>query len=221
MEVKAAIFDFDGTLADSCHVWKKVDENFFGKRGMQVPDDYFDKISTLSFYKGAVFTKEAYGIRESVEEIMQEWNRDVIDEYRHNVQLKPGAAEYLRQVKKSGFKVGLATATNPEYYRPVLERYSLSDFFDAYADGSDNVRGKDYPDIYLLCAERLGVEPKNCTVFEDVTKCIRTVKDAGMRAIAVYDTHNPSWEDAKHIADGVLSGWNTALTSVGTGFVQI
>lgn len=201
MYEKALIFDFDGTLADSCYVWKKVDERFFGKRGMDVPSDYFDKISTLSFYNGAVFTKQSYGIKESVEEIMAEWDNDVIDEYRHNVRLKKGAKEYLCAAKKCGYKVGLATATNPQYYNPVLDRYGLNDFFDAYADGCDDVRGKDYPDIYLLCAKRLGVKPENCTVYEDVTKCIKTAQKAGMRTVAVYDRHNPTWDEAKSIAD--------------------
>jgi HAD superfamily hydrolase (TIGR01509 family) len=202
---KALIFDFDGTLADSNHVWAKVDEVFFEKRGMCVPPEYYDKISTLNFYDGAVFTKQTYGITESIEEIMSEWNESAEHEYKFNVQLKPNAKEYLLALKATGVKIGLATASNPQYYRPVLERYGLLDFFDAYADGSDKVRGKDYPDLYLLCAERLGVQPTDCTVYEDITKCIQTAKNIGMKTVAVFDEHNPSWEKAKQTADRYIT----------------
>jgi HAD superfamily hydrolase (TIGR01509 family) len=206
---KALIFDFDGTLADSNHVWAKVDEEFFAKRGMAIPPEYYDKISTLNFYDGAVFTKQAYGITESIEEIMSEWNESAEHEYRLNVQLKPHAKEYLLTLKKTGIKIGLATASNPQYYRPVLERYGLGDFFDAYADGSDKVRGKNFPDLYLLCAERLGVQPTDCTVFEDITKCIQTAKSIGMKTVAVFDKHNPSWEKAVETADYCITEYTT------------
>ena len=54
---KAVIFDFDGTIANSRYVWQKVDVDFFAKRGMEIPRDYVEAISVMSFYNGAVYTK--------------------------------------------------------------------------------------------------------------------------------------------------------------------
>ncbi|MDO5387663.1 MAG: HAD family phosphatase, partial [Clostridia bacterium] len=116
--MKAVIFDFDGTIADSSYVWQKVDEDFFRKRGMEVPLDYVEAISTMSFYEGAVFTKEKYNLPETPEDIMAEWKVHAQFEYANNVKLKPYVKEYIAYLKNKGYKTGIATASNPEFYLP-------------------------------------------------------------------------------------------------------
>lgn len=204
--MKAVIFDFDGTIADSVYVWNKVDRDFFARRGMEVPEDYVDAISTMSFYNGAVYTKEKYSIKESVGDIMEEWNTHALEEYENNVRLKPYVRNYIYRLRQQGIKIGLATASNPEFYLPVLKREGIMGYFDAFADGSDkNVRNKDFPDIYLLCAERLKTEPSQCRVYEDVIKGVLSAKSAGMEVIAVYDKSNESrWEEIKASADAYI-----------------
>ena len=68
---KAAIFDFDGTLADSMYVWSKVDEDFLAQRNIPVTEEYTDKMRGMFFETAAAYTKNTYGLSESVEEIMQ------------------------------------------------------------------------------------------------------------------------------------------------------
>ncbi len=210
--MKAVIFDFDGTIADSSYVWQKVDHDFFAKRGMSVPSDYVDAISTMNFYSGAVYTKEKYNISESVEEIMNEWNTHALYEYENNVKLKPNAKEYILKLSSENIKIGLATASNPEFYLPVLKREGIINCFNAFADGSDNVRNKDYPDLYLLCAERLNVSPKKCKVYEDVIKGIKSASSTGMEVVAVYDNHRRSkWDDIVKISDTYIMDFKELL----------
>ena len=137
---KAVIFDFDGTIANSRYVWQKVDVDFFAKRGMEIPHDYVEAISVMSFYNGAVYTKEKYNIKESVEEIMNEWNSQALHEYKENVVLKPFVKEYLRELKDKGYKIGLATAALHDYYIPVLEREGVLDCFYVFTDTRDDAR---------------------------------------------------------------------------------
>lgn len=210
--MKAVIFDFDGTIADSSYVWEKVDRDFFSKRGMVVPADYVDAISTMSFYNGAVYTKERYNISETVEEIMGEWNTHALYEYENNVLLKPYAKNYIKQLFKNGVKMGIATASNPEFYMPVLKREGVFEYFTAFADGSDNVRNKDFPDIYLLCAERLGKSASECIVYEDVIKGIKSAKVAGMETVAVYDNHRSrKWNEMISTADRFIKDFDEML----------
>ena len=78
-------------------------------------------------------------------------------------------------------------------------------YFDAFADGTDDVRGKDFPDIYLLCAERLGLKPEECTVYEDVYKGLMSAKKCGMKTVAVYDEYvKYYWEALKKEADSYI-----------------
>lgn len=210
--MKAVIFDFDGTIADSTYVWKKVDEDFFKARGMSVPKDYVDAISTMSFVNGAKYTKAKYNLPETIEDIMAEWNVHALYEYANNVKLKPYARDYIAKVKNMGLKIGLATASNPEYYLPVLEREGIASWFDVFVDGTMGVRNKDYPDIYILCAEKLGVEPKYCMVYEDILKGVLSAKKAGMEVTAVYDEGSKNkWQETRGSADHFLLSFGEIL----------
>ncbi len=209
---KAVIFDFDGTIANSRYVWQKVDVDFFAKRGMEIPRDYVEAISVMSFYNGAVYTKEKYNIKESVEEIMNEWNSQALREYKENVVLKPFVKEYLRELKDRGYKIGLATAALHDYYIPVLEREGVSDCFYVFTDTRDDARDKNFPDIYLLCAEKLGSNSANSIVFEDVLKGVKSSVSAGFNTTAVYDNQPENqWEIIKNTANRHIMDFSELL----------
>ena len=209
---KAVIFDFDGTIANSRYVWQKEDVDFFAKRGMEIPRDYVEAISVMSFYNGAVYTKEKYNIKESVEEIMNEWNSQALREYKENVVLKPFVKEYLRELKDRGYKIGLATAALHDYYIPVLEREGVLDCFDVFTDTRDDARDKNSPDIYLLCAEKLGSNSANSIVFEDVLKGVKSSVSAGFNTTAVYDNQPENqWEIIKNTANRHIMDFSELL----------
>ena len=209
---KAVIFDFDGTIANSRYVWQKVDVDFFAKRGMEIPRDYVEAISVMSFYNGAVYTKEKYNIKESVEEIMNEWNSQALREYKENVVLKPFVKEYLRELKDRGYKIGLATAALHDYYIPVLEREGVLDCFDVFTDTRDDARDKYFPVIYLLCAEKLGSNSANSIVFEDVLKGVKSSVSAGFNTTAVYDNQPENqWEIIKNTANRHIMDFSELL----------
>ncbi|NLZ46533.1 MAG: HAD family phosphatase, partial [Clostridiales bacterium] len=71
--IKAAIFDFDGTLADSMEVWAEVDFKFLNKRGIKVPNNYFDDICSMNFIQAAEYTIKTFNLKESPKQIMSEW----------------------------------------------------------------------------------------------------------------------------------------------------
>ena len=185
---------------------------FFAKRGMEIPRDYVEAISVMSFYNGAVYTKEKYNIKESVEEIMNEWNSQALREYKENVVLKPFVKEYLRELKDRGYKIGLATAALHDYYIPVLEREGVLDCFDVFTDTRDDARDKNFPDIYLLCAEKLGSNSANSIVFEDVLKGVKSSVSAGFNTTAVYDNQPENqWEIIKNTANRHIMDFSELL----------
>lgn len=71
MNLKYAVFDLDGTLLDSLHVWKDVDEKFLGRRGIEVPTDYFAAIRAMKFYDTAIYTINRFGLSEDPYELFQ------------------------------------------------------------------------------------------------------------------------------------------------------
>lgn len=88
-----AIFDLDGTLLDSMGVWRKIDEDFLGKRGFIVPDDYLVAITSKNFDAAAEYTKERFNLPESEEEIIKEWFDMAIEAYTNEVKLKAGVID--------------------------------------------------------------------------------------------------------------------------------
>lgn len=200
--VKGAIFDLDGTLLDSMGVWRKIDEDFLGKRGFAVPQDYLQQVSTMGFQAAAEYTIDRFSLDEKPEDIIREWREMAVDAYAHYVPLKPHVKAYLNKLKEQGIAIALATAASPDLYLPALQNNGVLELFDAFVSVQDVKRGKEFPDVYLKAAEKIGVNPKDCVVFEDVLKGIRSAKMGGFQTVAVYDA--ASWyeqEELKQEAD--------------------
>ena len=112
MEKKGIIFDLDGTILDSMHIWEEIDKKFLGKRGLEVPEDYLRSIAPLGFERAAVYTIERFGFLETPEQIIAEWYQMATDAYANQVQLKPSAEEYLRYLKNGGSRLELQHPVN-------------------------------------------------------------------------------------------------------------
>ena len=189
MNFSAAIFDLDGTLADSNSVWKKIDIVILQKRGIKCSDEFADSLAAMT-YEDAAAAMQKLGVKSTVEELIKEFNDLAVNEYRYNIFLKDYAAEYLTYLKSQGIKIALATASPKELYEPVLRHNHAYGYFDAFCTTDEAGRSKDHPDVYLLAASKLGVPPDECVVFEDVLKGIVSAKNAGMTAIGVYDKYS-------------------------------
>lgn len=189
MDFSAAIFDLDGTLADSNSVWKKIDIILLRKRGIRCSDVLADSLASMT-YEDAFAEMQKLGVKDSFHDVIKEFNELAADEYRHNIFLKDYAVEYLTYLKGQGIKIALATASPKELYEPVLRHNHAYGYFDAFCTTDEAGRSKDHPDIYLLAASKLGVSPNECVVFEDVLKGIVSAKNAGMTAVGVYDRYS-------------------------------
>lgn len=153
---KAAIFDLDGTLLDSMGVWDQVDIDFLAKRGIEVPADYMGKVAAMQFRQIAEYTIARFGLPDTPEALMQEWDDMARVAYSTVVEAKPHAVEYLSYLKRSGAKLAVATSLPPALREPAMKHVGIFDYFDQIVsvDDANNV-GKDRPDVFLLAAGRL------------------------------------------------------------------
>lgn len=185
--IKGAIFDLDGTLIHSMGVWEKIDRAFLKKRGLGDDPEYIQALKNMNYSKAAEYTIERYQLKETPEQLMEEWDSMAEWEYGHAIELKEGARELLALLADRGIPMALATASGPNLYQAVLRHHDIEKYFSACTDVSVGLRGKDFPDIYLQAASMIGVEPKDCMVFEDLLMGICVAKAAGFQTCGVYD----------------------------------
>ncbi|WP_455267405.1 HAD family hydrolase [Ruminococcus sp.] len=204
-DFKGHIFDLDGTLTKSNHVWSKIDEEFLGKRGIKVPEDYFKQVSAMNFEQAAVYTNDRFSLGENIQDIMNEWFDMAVYEYTNVIELCGNAGEYVRKLKEQGRKIALATASTEELYKPVLKRNGILECFDCFVSTEQVKRGKGFPDVYELAAEKLGLDAQDCVVYEDIVEGIKGAKAGGFFAVACLNDHySHDWDEMREIADEVV-----------------
>ncbi len=213
LQFQAAIFDLDGTLLDSHHVWPDIDVKFLLKRGISpVPEDYSENLASLTFRETAEYTIERFQLNEQPEDLMQEWNQMALDAYSHEVQMKPFAREYLEYLRSRGIRLGVCTALPKKLHIPCLQNLGIYDWFDTIVSTDDVTKGKSHPEPFLLTAVRLGVSPKDCIMFEDTPAAISGALQAGMRVCGVYDIGNKKHIDLmKTLADRYIFDFSELL----------
>jgi HAD superfamily hydrolase (TIGR01509 family) len=203
--MRAYIFDLDGTLLDSAGIWNKINREFFRIRNIPFPEDYQKIIGAMPFREVAVYTKDTFRLPESPEELMEEFRNSAMDAYAKEVEMKPGAKEYLFRLRENGFKMAVATAAPPEFHEPALKNHGIYDLFDVICTTQDVNCGKNKPDVFLLAAEKLNTNPGDCVVFDDILAAVKSAKGAGMTVCGVYDNQGAEdWAEIQRIADFTL-----------------
>ncbi len=196
-DIEAVLFDLDGTLADSMWIWIDIDREFFADHHIDFPENLNTEIEGMGFTETAVYFKETFHLDESIEEIKQIWNDMALEKFRSETPLKPGAMEFLEILRQRGIRVGIATSNSQILVDAFLEGRGLMNYIDAVTTVCDVTRGKPDPEVYLVTAEKLGVRPEHCLVFEDVPMGIMAGKNAGMRVCGVEDTFSADLSDKK------------------------
>lgn len=196
-DIKACIFDMDGTIIDSMWMWRSIDEEFLGKRNIALPDNLQKEIEGMNFSQTAEYFKKTFNLLESTKEIMDIWNDMTYDLYCTKVPLKEGVTEFFKYLKQNNILMGIATSNSKKLATGCLKALEIHDFFDIIITGDDVKKGKPDPECYRLCAQHFNVAPSQCLVFEDIMAGIHAAKNAGMKVCAVYDKYSEHVTQAK------------------------
>ena len=180
-------FDLDGTLIDSNVIWKQVDIDFLAKRGLPYTKEYFNGVAHTALPMAAVFTKEYCKLSESCEEIIAEWMEMSRDAYA-KVSLKPGVRAYLKQCRAENRRMAVITSSVPEHCYTALKKLDIEKYFESVTFAQQAGFHKKEPDIWRMTAEKHGVRPEDCTVFEDSLAACKGARAAKMRVVGVHDT---------------------------------
>lgn len=198
--IKGVIFDLDGTLIDSMKIWTKIDRKLLRENGVEnIPPDISDRVRKMTIEESAQYFIDEFGFECTSEYIIKRIEELVRIEYEENIPLKSYAAEFLDYLDEKKIPYGVATATYKGLAEAVLKRCGIWEQMRFLLTEVEYPLGKNFPDIFLGGAERLGLEPEEVLVVEDSLHCIETAAKAGFITAGVYD--EVSWNEQSLIAD--------------------
>jgi HAD superfamily hydrolase (TIGR01509 family) len=201
--IEAVVFDLDGVLVDSEHVWDEARKELAAKRGGRWHDRASRDMMGMSSLEWSRYMRDEIGLREPPEEISAEVVRRLEEIYRRELPLVEGAREAVERLA-ARWPLALASSSNRELIDLVLELSGLARHFRVTVSSEEVARGKPAPDVYLEAARRLGVPPERCAAIEDSENGIRSARAAGMRVLAIPNPQYPPEDDALALADEVL-----------------
>ncbi|MFH1125557.1 MAG: HAD family phosphatase [Candidatus Altiarchaeota archaeon] len=205
--IKAIIFDFDGTLVNlfDQHLtafqetikrhfnidFKREDlDEGYGRNGEDILRMFFKK-------------KGLYVNTEKLKEIAAERRNLALEKIGWRIKLLPGAGELIKNLKKAGLKIAVATSCSRKICDRALAMPQFKEL-DASTTGSEVMKGKPDPEIFLKTAEKLGVKPEECIIFEDSAYGVKAGKNAGMKVIAVTTGHDSKEKLIKENPDRII-----------------
>jgi len=203
-EIVAVVFDMDGVLVDTEHLWDEVREELTGEWGGRYTPEAQEAMMGMSSHEWSRYLHETVGLRESPETINAEVVRRMLARYELELPVVPGAGAAVRRLADDGYRLAVASSSNRELIDAVLRRLELAALFEATVSSEEVGRGKPAPDVYLEAARRLDVPASRCAAVEDSASGIRAAREAGMRVIAYPNRHYPPAADVLASADVVI-----------------
>jgi HAD superfamily hydrolase (TIGR01509 family) len=200
------IFDVDGVIADTeavnARASIRVFEDLFGVKGVKRQDfeaglgrGAAEYVKAAARIHGLALTEEQI---EKATQLRQEYFLRILSE--EPLPPFPGVLELIEKaLQREDFRVAIATSSTPEKSRAVLESAKIPFQKMVYITGSDVKNKKPHPELFLLAAERMGIEPANCVVIEDAPNGIQAASAAGAKCIAVTNS-----TDAANLAQADL-----------------
>ncbi|KKR84046.1 MAG: HAD hydrolase, family IA, variant 3 [Candidatus Woesebacteria bacterium GW2011_GWB1_41_10] len=179
--IGAVIFDLDGTVLDNEEKWELAFAAVAAKHEIR------NSKSEKWIHTPGIGIKPNWRKITGDEVLSEKLTRETWDEYQNDTSVKimPGAEELLEEIKDMGYQTALATGSEWHVVEKELEQLNLYLAFDVTTTVDEVLAGKPDPEIYLLTAQKLGVEPSECIVIEDSAAGVTASKEAGMQVIGL------------------------------------
>jgi HAD superfamily hydrolase (TIGR01509 family) len=192
--IRAVVFDMDGLLIDSEVVIRDAMVAVAREMGAEMPNAVFIHMVGLPLADSDSVAQAHFGPDFPLVAFNDEVWRRAHAIFEVEDILKMGVREIIDYLDVAGLPKAVATSSPPESVRRNLEPSGLYDRFQAIVARGDYARGKPSPDPYLLAAERLGVDPRDCLALEDSHNGVRAAHAAGMMTVMVPDLLEPTDE---------------------------
>ncbi len=186
---KAAIFDLDGVVVDTARfhflAWRRLAMELgfeFTEKDNERQKGVSRMESLEILLEAGGFTNLSPGKKEELATKKNEWYKEYLYEMTP-ADILPGAKDFMEYLRRRGIKIALASASRNAPI--ILEKLNITELFDAIVDGNSASKAKPDPEVFLKAAEKLGIAPAECFVFEDAQAGVEGAKRAGMRVVGI------------------------------------
>jgi beta-phosphoglucomutase family hydrolase len=189
VKLEAVLWDLDGVIADTgsyhCRAWQEI----FGRRRVKFTEEDFMRDfgqrndTIIRHAMGDNISPQELDIIASEKEAT--YRRLVAD----NIRALPGAIELIKSLREHGIKSAIASSAPLENIKLIIRKLDIEECFQAIVWGREVAEGKPSPQVFLLAAQKLGSKPGNCVVIEDAVAGVTAAKRAGMKCVAVTNSH--------------------------------
>lgn len=201
MNITGAIFDFDGTLFDSMHVWKGYKDNFFDYLGIKLTEEDKEAFRGLFLQETFRLAIERFKLSYTYEELLSKLFEYIKSRYMVETEPKNDIKDFLKKLKAKGVKMGIATATGEPALEAVMEKFDMLHYFSAiystYTVGASKLESK----VYDTVLNDLGTDKETTWVFEDALYAATTAKNNGYNVVGIYDKSEPKQEELEEMVD--------------------
>ena len=204
MRYKAALVDFDGTLADSMPAWLDLPRTAFQRSGVEPPADLDILIRTVPIWEVARRLETVYPTLSPGRPLEEYWMEIMEENYLHRVPLKPGATELLSLLRENGLKIVILSATGQPMLGHALDHFGLLALADAVVT-EEEAGSKRTSAPYDFCALQLGLAREEMLLIEDAPRNLARARELGLGTVGVLDeSMAPGRELLYESADVVL-----------------
>ena len=208
MKITGAIFDFDGTLFESMHVWKGIRYKFFDRIGLVLSDEDEEAFKGLYLRESLILAKQRFDMKETQEELYAKFFDMIKEMYLADTEPKNDIIDFLEKLKAKGVKMGIATATGEPALEAVLEKYGMLHYFDVILSTYTVGAAKTEPKVYDVVLEKLGTDKETTWIFEDALYAATTAKKNGYNVVGIYDKSEEKTDELKELADVYIHNYS-------------
>ena len=180
----AVLWDMDGTIVDTEPYWFAAEFEIVEMHGGQWSHEHARALVGSDLLDSGAYMRKHGGVDREPAEIVEMLLDRVVAQLRVEVPWRPGARELLAAVNEAGIPTALVTMSWKRFADQVVECLP-SGSFRVLVTGDEVTRGKPHPEPYVLAAERLGIDARDCVAIEDSPTGVRSALAAGCRVLGV------------------------------------
>lgn len=208
------LFDFDGTLVDSMPSYVSSTLKILEENNISYGDDIIKIITPLGLLGAAKYFIKL-GVKKTVEEIVEDMKKYMLDDYFYTIPAKTDVIQTLKKLKSMGANLNVLTASPHITLDACLKRLEIYDLFTHIWSCDDFGTTKADPEIYKMAAEKIGERVENILFLDDNLNADVTAKKAGMKVCGVYDKSSDEYtEEIKEATDYYIYNFSEILEIV-------